>query len=166
MFPTLLTPEIFAPALKAAILPEPETARFIRVWSLVQLKVSPPKVFAAKTGTVIKSPGQAVKSPIAVTTGLGFIVTLKFTSAALQPANTAETVMFPTMAVPEIFAGAVQEDMFGDPDAPIPIDVLVLTQLKVEPAGVEAKFMVEIGSPGQTEMFDIALITGLGLKII
>ena len=76
---------------------------------------------------------------LTVKVGVGLTVTEKETFDPTQPFKVAFTEMFPTKDPPLEFTGATQPGIAPFPDALSPMDGFELTQLKVAPAGVDAK---------------------------
>ena len=162
-------PVTLAAAVKAAILPVPDAINPTAVFVFVQLKVSPPPVFAVKAGMVIVPPEQTVMFAIPLTTGCGLMVIVnvfRFAPALVQPFLVAVTVIVPTMSNPVKLVGAVYPEMLDDPEVPSPIVILLFDQLKTSPPEVFALNVTPgTGSPEQTEMLLTALTTGSGLTV-
>lgn len=73
--------------------------------------------------------------------------------------------MVPLMTVEPVLV-AVNEEMFPLPLAPNPIEVLVLVQLKLPPAGVLLKVVAPMVVPLQTVELDGTLNVGMGLTVM
>lgn len=92
------------------MLPVPLTVRPIAGLEFVQLKVSPPAVFAVNGIAPIAVPEQTDTSVMATTTGSGLIVIVNISRLApvlVHPLFVAVTVIIPTISAPVKLVGAV-----------------------------------------------------------
>jgi hypothetical protein len=91
-------------------------------------------------------------------TGKGFTVSAKALEVPVQLPSTGVTVI---VAVPTVFA--VKEFMFPEPEAGMPIAVLLLVQLIVALAGCEVKVKGPASCPRHTDVSEGTVTTGVGL---
>jgi hypothetical protein len=75
------------------------------------------------------------------------------------------TVIVAVIGVFPVFV-AINEAIFPDPLAAIPIDVLEFVQVKVPPAGVLIKFVAAIVPLLQRAMFNGTVTVGVGFTVI
>ena len=142
------------------------TGRPIARLSLVQLKVSPPPVFALKLMAATVAPEQTVTLLTGFTIGVGLMVMVKLVvlaPALVQEALVAVTVMVPVIAAPVLLAGAVYT-IFPVPLKAIPINGLVFVQFMVAPATLLLSGMLT-DAPAQKVWLATATTTGSGLTV-
>ena len=72
------------------------------------------------------------------------MVIVKLPTVPAQLFRVGVTVMVPVKLLPPVLLGAVHPGMFPVPLAGNPMAVLLLLQVKTEPAGTEEKVMVPI----------------------
>ena len=97
--------------------------------------------------------------------GLGLTVMVYPEGFPVHPFKVAETDIVPDIAVEPVLV-ATKEGTFPVPLAASPIPVLLLVQLKVEPAGVLVKVDAAIVEPAQTVTLAGTVAVGLGLTVI
>ena len=158
-------PLLLAGAVHEEIFPLPEVAGFTAEFEFVQENTAPAGVLTNAAGETV-SPAHTDRSDSAFTAGVGFTATLKEVDEPEHPLRLAVTVITPVTEEPEVFAGALHTGIFPAPEAPRFMDVLLLLQLKVAPAGVLENAGTVIFSPGQTEMSVIAVTVGLGFTVM
>ena len=139
-------------------------------FEFVQLKVSPPPVFAVKLIAGTASPEQTETFAITATTGCGLIVMVndfEFEPLLVQLFFVAVTVTVLTISTPVKLLGAVYAAMLPDPEAASPTAVFVFVQLNVsDPPVLAEKLIAVIASPEQTETFGTTATTGCGLTVM
>lgn len=165
--PTISEPVKFAGAVKEAMLPVPDAARPIEVLLLVQLNVSPPPVLAEKLMAAILCAGQDTTLATAATTGSGRTVMVNVMGTLVQPFFVAVTLIVPTTLAPVKLPAAANDEIVPEPDAPKPMAVLLLVQLKVSlPPVFARKLRGPTVAPGHTTMSVCVPTTGCGLTVI
>ena len=75
-------------------------------------------------GMLIVAPGQTEMEVMALTVGVGYMITVKAIVGPVQPYDdVGVTVMVPVMFAPVLLAGAVQDGILPEPEVPSPIAV-------------------------------------------
>lgn len=113
----------------------------------------------------IAVPEQTVTGGTVVTVGVGLIVMVNVETGPIQPDAVGVTEIVPVKAVDPALV-AVNEGKLVEPLAARPIPVLLLLQVKVVPAVVEAKVFATTVVPAQAVTFGSAVTVGVGFTVI
>ena len=116
---------------------------------------------APLTVKVALSPSQIV-GLFTVICGRGFTTILKLWAALVQPACVAVTVML-AVTTDVVLLTAVKLAILPVPDAPKPIEVLLLVQLMLAVDGLALKLMAPVGLPAHTTMSAAGIVNAGGL---
>jgi hypothetical protein len=95
----------------------------------------------------------------------GFTVMVKLTAVPLQPLATGVTVMVAVMG-DVVGLIAMNDGIFPVPDAPKPIEVLLLVQVYTVPVTGPLMVTAAVAEPAQTAWFAIAFTDGVGFTVM
>jgi hypothetical protein len=95
----------------------------------------------------------------------GFTVMVKLTGVPLQPLATGVTVIVAVMG-DVVGLIVINDGMFPVPDAPKPIDVLLLVQVYTVPATGPLMVTAAVAEPAHTAWLAIAFTDGVGFTVM
>jgi len=165
MVPVMFEVVPLAGAFHAGMFPVPLVSIPMEVLLLVHEYVNP-GMLLEKAGMLIASPGQTLILDIALTDGVGYIVTVKLMGVPGQLyGDNGVTVMVPVIFAPVVFVGAFHAGMLPEPEAPSPITVLLFAQVYVVPGILDVNAGMLIKSPGHTAIALMGFIIGVGCMV-
>ncbi len=149
----VVVPMKFTPA------PFPLAPKPTAVLSLVQANVLP---FVALKLTAIVSPAHLTTLGSGFNTGTALTVAVKVMGVPVQPLSVGVTVMVPVWVV---WLGDVLIEILPEPEAEIPVAVLLFVQAYIDEGEVPSKDTL-MGSPPQTTWLGTGVTLGTGLTVM